>query len=332
MHIYAHYVHIIKEASTAMPTKIFIDGKEGTTGLRIYERLATRPDLEILTLPEVLRKNPAARQEAIHKADIAVLCLPDAAAKESVMLASGSNTRILDTSTAHRVAEGWNYGFPELSAGHRNGIINGQYVAVPGCHASGFVSLVTPLTAAGILPHDAELSCFSLTGYSGGGKKMIAQYEANERSEQLDSPRQYALTQSHKHLPEMTCIPALKSMPLFAPIVADFYSGMEVTVPLHKSQLNVGFSLADVLDCLKSHYAGSPIVKVLDPQDVEEMDGFISANAMSGNDGMKMMVLGNEDRIQLVSLFDNLGKGSSGAALQCLNLMTGVDETLGLNL
>ena len=315
-----------------MALKVFIDGKEGTTGLRIFERLEKRPDLEMLTLPDALRKDPAARKEAIHAADIAVLCLPDAAAKESVALAQGSNTRILDTSTAHRIADGWHYGFAELSPAHREGIINGQYVAVPGCHASGFVSLVTPLTMAGLLPKDAALTCFSLTGYSGGGKKMIAQYEAADRTSDLDSPRQYGLTQAHKHLPEMTYVPGLQVTPIFAPIVADFYSGMEVTVPLHAAQLNCKHPVEEVLACLKAHYENSPIVTVLGQEDVDAMGGFIPSNALSGKDGMQLMVLGNGERIQLVSLFDNLGKGSSGAALQCLNLMTGVDETLGLNL
>lgn len=315
-----------------MSLKVFIDGKEGTTGLRIFERLATRPDLEMLTLPEKLRKQPAARRDAIHAADIAVLCLPDAAARESVALTEGSNTRILDTSTAHRVQEGWAYGFAELSENHRKAIVEGNRVAVPGCHASGFISLVTPLTMAGLLPKDAALSCFSLTGYSGGGKKMIAQYEAADRGGDLNSPRQYGLTQTHKHIPEMTHVPGLTVEPIFAPIVADFYSGMEVTVPLHASHLNCAHPLARVTECLKAHYANSPIIKVLGPDEVAAMGGFIPANALSGKDGMQLMVLGNDERIQLVSLFDNLGKGSSGAALQCLNLMTGVDEALGLNL
>ena len=315
-----------------MALKVFIDGKEGTTGLRIFERLEKRPDLEMLTLPDALRKDPAARKEAIHAADIAVLCLPDVAARESVALAQGSNTRILDTSTAHRIADGWHYGFAELSPAHREGIINGQYVAVPGCHASGFVSLVTPLTMAGLLPKNAALTCFSLTGYSGGGKKMIAQYEEADRTADLDSPRQYGLTQAHKHLPEMTHVPGLQVTPIFAPIVADFYSGMEVTVPLHAAQLNCKHPVEEVLACLKAHYENSPIVTVLGQEDVDAMGGFIPSNALSGKDGMQLMVLGNNERIQLVSLFDNLGKGSSGAALQCLNLMTGVDETLGMNL
>ena len=315
-----------------MSLKVFIDGKEGTTGLRIFERIATRPDIEVLTLPEEKRKDPTARKEAIHAADIAVLCLPDAAAKESVALAEGNKARILDTSTAHRVQPGWAYGFAELSAAHRNAIINGSRVAVPGCHASGFVSLVTPLTMAGLLPKDAALSCFSLTGYSGGGKKMIAQDEAADRTADLNSPRQYGLTQVHKHIPEMTVIPGLSVQPVFAPIVADLYSGMEVSIPLHASQLNCQHPVEEVLACLKAHYEGSPIVNVLGQAEVDAMGGFIPSNALSGKDGMQLMVLGNDERIQLVSLFDNLGKGSSGAALQCLNLMTGVEETMGLNL
>ncbi len=315
-----------------MALTVFIDGKEGTTGLRIFERLATRPELQLLTLPEEKRKDPAARKEAIHAADIAVLCLPDAAARESVQLAEGSRARILDTSTAHRTAEGWAYGFAELSPAHREGIVSGSRVAVPGCHASGFVSIVTPLTMAGLLPKDTALSCFSLTGYSGGGKKMIAQYEGDDRTPDLDSPRPYGLTQAHKHLPEMTHVPGLTVPPIFAPIVADYYSGMEVTVPLFGSQLRCAHPVEEVTACLKNHYAGSPIVTVLGPEDAAAFGGFIPANALSGKDGMQLMVTGNDDRLQIVSLFDNLGKGSSGAALQCLNLMTGVDETLGLNL
>ncbi len=312
--------------------KVFIDGKEGTTGLRIFERLATRPELELLTLPDELRKDPNARKEAIHAADIAVLCLPDAAARESAALAEGSKTRILDTSTAHRVLAGWAYGFPELSESHRTSIINGDRVAVPGCHASGFVSLVAPLTASGLLSKETALHCFSLTGYSGGGKKMIAQYEASDRTDDLDSPRQYGLPQIHKHLPEMTHVPGLSVTPIFAPIVADYYSGMQVTIPLHRGQINSKHPKAAILQCLKQQYETSPIVTVMDEEELQQFGGFIPANALSGKDGMQLMVLGNDDRIQLVSLFDNLGKGSSGAALQCLNLMTGAEETLGLNL
>ncbi len=315
-----------------MAVTVFIDGKEGTTGLRIFDRLASRSDLQLLTLPEERRKDTAARQEAIHAADVAILCLPDAAARESVALAEGSHTRILDTSTAHRVAPDWAYGFPELSAAHQEAILAGQRIAVPGCHASGFIALAAPLVHEGLIPPDALLSCFSLTGYSGGGKKMIAQYEAPERSPLLDSPRQYGLTQVHKHLPEMRQISGLNNAPIFAPVVADYYSGMQVTIPLFPQQLRCAHPLEEISACLQAHYASSPVISVLTAQDVTDMGGFIAANALSGKDGMQLMVLGNDDRIELVSLFDNLGKGSSGAALQCLNLMIGTPETTGLNL
>lgn len=315
-----------------MAWTVFIDGKEGTTGLRIFDRLAERGEFSLLTLPEEKRKDADARREAIHAADIAILCLPDAAARESVALAEGSNTRILDTSTAHRVAPGWAYGFPELSKKHRDAVVSGQYVAVPGCHASGFIALAAPLVAAGLIPVDALLSCFSLTGYSGGGKKMIAQYEADTRTPDLDAPRPYGLTQSHKHLPEMQQISCLTHAPIFAPIVADYYAGIQVTIPLFRQQLNCAHPVEELTACLKAHYASSPIVSVLDAQDVAAFGGFIPANALAGKDSMKLMVLGNDDRIELVSLFDNLGKGSSGAAIECLNLMTGAPETAGLNL
>ena len=313
-----------------MTSTVFIDGKEGTTGLRIFDRLQSRKDITVLTLPEELRKDAAARQEAIRSADIAILCLPDAAARESVALAEGSTTRILDTSTAHRVASGWTYGFPEIRLNRREEIAKSSRVAVPGCHASGFIAIAAPLVAAGLISSDEMLSCFSLTGYSGGGKKMITQYEAAERDKALDAPRQYGLTQIHKHLPEMQQISGLTHAPIFAPVVADYYSGMEVTVPLFRSQVNCVHPMQDVTECLKAHYTGSHVVTVLTAEEVAAQNGFIAANAMSGLDSMKIMVLGNDDRLQIVSLFDNLGKGSSGAALQCLNLMLGVDELTGL--
>ena len=316
-----------------MATKVFIDGKEGTTGLRIYDRLSGRGDVTLLTLPEELRKDPKSRQECLHEAELAILCLPDAAARESVALSEGSRVRILDTSTAHRTQPGWAYGFPELSAAHREAVIAGNRVAVPGCHASGFISTVTPLVAAGLIPADALLTCFSLTGYSGGGKKMIAQYEAGGRDIELDSPRQYGITQQHKHLPEMRHVTGLENAPIFAPIVADFYSGMEVTVPLFRSQLKTGDDpVAELRQALADHYAGSPVVHVLSAEETAAVGGFIGSNNLSGNDGMQLMVTGNAERILLVSRFDNLGKGSSGAALQCLNLMLGCPETTGLAL
>jgi len=316
-----------------MAIKLFIDGKEGTTGLRIFDRLAGRSDITMLTLPDDKRKDPAARRECLHEADIAILCLPDAAARESVALAEGSKARILDTSTAHRVQQGWAYGFPELSLRQREAISIGDKVAVPGCHASGFIALAAPLVKLGVVPKDTPLTCFSLTGYSGGGKKMIAEYEGEGRDIALESPRQYGLTQTHKHLPEMQHVPGLSITPIFAPIVADFYSGMEVSIPLFRSQLKCGeHPIQEITQCLKEHYFGSPIVKVLGQEDVVSMNGFVASNALSGHDGMELMVLGNDERIQLVSRFDNLDKGSSGAALQCLNLMMGLDESYGLNL
>ena len=311
---------------------IFIDGREGTTGLRIFERLAGRGDITILQLPEELRKDPDARRDCLHACDIAILCLPDAASRESVALAEGSRARILDTSTAHRTLDGWAYGFPELSAARRAAVINGDHVAVPGCHASGFISIAAPLVASGLLSADTPLSCHSLTGYSGGGRKMIAQYESEDRGIALDSPRPYGLTQQHKHLKEMTVIPGLTQAPIFAPIVADYYCGMAVTVPLFGSQIRAEHPLEAVRAALAAHYAGSPVIHVASAEEVDALGGFIASNALAGKDSMTLLVTGNDERLQVVSLFDNLGKGSSGAALQCLNLMLGCDETLGLNL
>ena len=311
-----------------MAWTVFIDGKEGTTGLRIFDRLAERGEFSLLTLPEEKRKDADARREAIHAADIAILCLPDAAARESVALAEGSKTRILDTSTAHRVAPGWAYGFPELSKKHRDAVVSGQYVAVPGCHASGFIALAAPLVAAGLIPADALLSCFSLTGYSGGGKKMIAEYEADEPDPLYAAPRQYALTQQHKHLREMCAIPGLTHAPVFAPIVADFYSGMETSVALFGAQLCPGKTMADIKAAYAAKYTG-PVVHYQDPACT---DGFLSAAAMSGKDSMVVSVSGNDERIVLTAVFDNLGKGASGAALECLNLVMGKEKGFGLEL
>lgn len=315
-----------------MSVKVFIDGKEGTTGLRIYDRLASRQDITLLTLPESERKDPEARRSRLHEADVAILCLPDAAARESVALLEGSHARVLDTSTAHRTEPGWAYGFPELSFEQRNAIASGEKTAVPGCHASGFIALISPLVRAGILPHDAMLSCFSLTGYSGGGRKMISQYQAVPAEAGLDSPRQYGLQQAHKHLKEMQLIPGLTCAPIFAPIVADYYCGMEVTVPLFPAQTRCSHPMEEIRACLADHYFGSPVVKVLSSAQVDAMNGFLPADALAGRDDMELMVLGSDDRVQLCARFDNLGKGSSGAALQCLNLMLGTEETAGLTL
>lgn len=305
-------------------TNVFIDGSAGTTGLRIADRLAARRDLNLLRLPEDLRKDNSARRDAIHGADIVFLCLPDAAAVEAVALAEGSRAKIIDTSTAHRVDPDWVYGFPEL-AGQREKIAASSRIANPGCHASGFVALVAPLVESGILPASAALSSFSLTGYSGGGKKMIAEYEAPGRSPLLKGPRQYALTQQHKHLKEMVKVCALESAPVFCPIVGDFYSGMEVTVPLFAGDIKG--TAEDIRALYRSYYAGG-LVRYAEEADA---DGLLSAAAFSGRDDMSVSVFGNEERILLVSRFDNLGKGASGAAIQNMNILLGVDETTGLN-
>ena len=308
--------------------KIFIDGSAGTTGLRIVERLESRDDIELIKLSEEKRKDIEARREAINSADIAFLCLPDAAAIEAVSLIDNEKTVILDTSTAHRTNNDWAYGFPELSAYHEEKIKNSKRIAVPGCHASGFISLIYPLVEKGIIGKDILLSCFSLTGYSGGGKKMIAEYEEAERDELLNSPRQYGLSQSHKHLPEMTAITGIENAPAFIPVVDDYYSGMEVTVPLFASQLNDGFTAEDIKAVYKQKYNG-PIVKYV--EDFDEQ-GFVSANKLSFNDGMEISVSGNDDRILLIARYDNLGKGASGAAVECMNIVLGTDKTKGLEI
>ena len=309
-----------------MAKKIFIDGKAGTTGLRIFERLENFKGIEIITLSEEKRKDIAARKEALNSADIAFLCLPDDAARESVSLIENDNTVVIDTSTAHRTDETFAYGFPELSKKHREKIENSKRIAVPGCHASGFIALVYPLVESGILGKNENLSCFSLTGYSGGGKKMIAEYEDTERDEFLDAPRQYGLTQQHKHLKEMKAISKIENAPVFCPVVAPFYSGMEVTVPIFKNMLKSGTTIEDIKNIYKAKYQG-PIVNFSENNDES---GFISAGAYSGLDSMEISVYGNEDRIILTARYDNLGKGASGAAIECLNIVLGQDETTGL--
>ncbi len=306
-------------------TKVFIDGSAGTTGLRIEERLASRRDISLIRLPDDVRKDPEARRQAINEAEIVFLCLPDPAAIEAVELAQGSKARIIDTSTAHRTAPGWVYGMAEL-AEQRQRIAEASRVANPGCHASGFIALVAPLVQEGILSRDAALSCFSLTGYSGGGKKMIAQYEDANRDPLLEGPRQYAVTQQHKHLKEMSQVCGLTEAPVFCPIVADFYSGMEVTVPLFAKDIKG--SPEDIRSLYRSYYADG----LIRPIDDTDQDGMLSAAAYSGRDDMQVGVYGNEDRILLVSRFDNLGKGASGAAIQNMNIMLGVRETTGLNI
>ena len=307
-------------------TKIFIDGKAGTTGLRIYERLSERADIEIITLSEEERKLPEARKRALNSCDIAFLCLPDDAAREAVSMIENENVVVLDTSTAHRTDASWCYGFPELSAEYEKKLLSAKRIAVPGCHASGFIALVYPLIEKGIISADALLTCHSLTGYSGGGKKMIAEYEADERDELLDAPRQYGITQQHKHLKEMKAITGIENAPVFCPIVSDFYSGMLVTVPLFKSQLCDGFGVEDIKAAYAEKYTGE-IVRYCDSVDE---GGFVAANAVAMKDIMLVTVNGNEDRILLTALYDNLGKGASGAAVQCMNMVMGTDKTTGL--
>lgn len=309
-------------------TKIFIDGKEGTTGLRIFERLSNRDDIEIITLSEEMRKDTAARKQALNSCDIAFLCLPDAAAIEAVSLIDNPEVKVIDASTAHRTLPDWAYGFPELSAAHLEKIRSSKRVAVPGCHASGFIALVYPLIAAGILPADALLTCHSITGYSGGGKKMIAQYENVARENFLNSPRQYGLTQEHKHLKEMKAITGIDNAPVFCPIVSDYYSGMAVTVPLFKENLCEGKSVADIIEIYKNTY-NSDFVKYTEDTGADAM---FCAEKMSGNDGMEIFVQGNENRILLLARYDNLGKGASGAAVECMNILMGIDPKTGLSL
>lgn len=306
--------------------KVFIDGSAGTTGLRIAERLEQRKDITLIKLPEELRKDINARKTALNSADIAFLCLPDAAAIEAVSLVENENTVLLDTSTAHRTNEEWDYGFPELSEKHETKVKNSKRIAVPGCHASGFIALIYPLVEKGVLPKDALLSCFSLTGYSGGGKNMIVEYEGDRENELLGAPRQYGIAQKHKHLPEMVKVCGIENAPAFIPVVADYYSGMEVTIPLFSSQING--DIAKIKQIYKEKYNG-PIVKYV--EDFDE-NGFVSANKLSFNDGMEISVSGNDQRILLIARYDNLGKGASGAAIECMNLCLGTDKTIGLDL
>ena len=305
-------------------TKVFVDGSAGTTGLRIIERLEGRKDIELVRLPEELRKDDNARCQALNNADIAFLCLPDAAAIQAVNMVTNPNTVIIDTSTAHRTADGWTYGFPELCG--KDAVAASKRIANPGCHASGFVALVKPLVDKGLIDNNALLTCFSITGYSGGGKSMIAEYNDEDKDSLLEAPRQYALGQQHKHLKEIKALCSLDEAPVFCPIVDDFYSGMEVTVPLFKSQLKG--TVDDIKEVYKSVYTGK-IVKYVESADE---GGFMSAAAMSGNDGMQITVCGNDDRILLISRFDNLGKGASGSAIQNMNIVLGVDEGTGLDL
>ncbi len=307
-------------------TRVFIDGSVGTTGLRIHERLSNRSDVELVTINEEHRKDLNYRREAIASSDAAFLCLPDTASIEIVEAIGNSPVKILDTSTAHRTNPDWAYGFPELSAAYLDKLMTSNRIAVPGCHASGFCSIVKPLIDNGIIAPDYPVCATSVTGYSGGGKKMIAEYEDKNRNIELDSPRQYGLGQTHKHLPEMKTVCGLDFEPCFSPIVADFYSGMTVTVPLNARLLTKKVTAKDIHDIFAQHYEDKKLITVRD----FGTDEFLSTNSKSGKDSMEIMVYGNDERILVASTFDNLGKGASGAALQCFNLITCADECEGL--
>lgn len=308
--------------------KIFIDGKAGTTGLRIYERLSQREDIEIILLSDEERKDAAARKKALNSCDIAFLCLPDDAAREAIAMIENEAVTVIDTSTAHRTLDGWCYGFPELSDELDIKLKSAKRIAVPGCHASGFIALVKPLIDNGFIDENELLTCHSITGYSGGGKKMIADYESEERDGLLDAPRQYAITQQHKHLKEMQAITGLKNAPVFCPIVSDFYSGMTVTVPLFASQLKGGKTSEDI----KKLYAEKYNTEIVSYCDSVDNGGFISAASLKMKDSMKITVAGNEERILLVALYDNLGKGASGAAIECMNIALGEEKTRALDI
>lgn len=312
-------------------TKVFIDGQEGTTGLKILERFKDRNDIELLKIDPEKRKAADERKKLINSSDFTFLCLPDAAAIEAVSLVENPETRIIDASTAHRTNPDWAYGFPELSAQHREKIKNAKRVAVPGCYASGFLSMAYPLIAHGILPKDYPVTIHAVSGYSGAGKKGIAQYEAADRAKEFDTPRQYALTQNHKHLPEMQVISGLNYKPIFNPYVCDYFAGMVVSLPLHTRLLSKKCTPNDVKQMFDEHYNGSVFISVAEVNGTDVLsNGFISANELENTNCMQIIVCGNDEQILICSRFDNLGKGASGAAVQCLNIMMGIDEKTGL--
>ncbi len=305
---------------------VFVDGGSGTTGLEIAGRIANDGDICLITVPDELRKDPSARLGAYRMADVIFLCLPDAASKKASEMAKGLDRVIIDTSTAHRCSDGWTYGMPEIN-GNREKIRDSSRIANPGCHASGFIALVNPLVSAGIMDSDLHLSCMSVTGYSGGGKNMIAAYEDPDREEGFSSPRQYGLSQSHKHLPEMAKMTGMSTAPAFMPVVADFYRGMEVTVPVFADDIKG--SAADIRKIYSEFYGNDGIIHYNEGCDE---NGFLAADRFAGRDDMEISVFGNEDRIILCARYDNLGKGASGSAIQNMNIVTGRPEDTGLNI
>jgi len=305
-----------------MKYRVYIDGQEGTTGLQLQKRLSRHENIELLLISEELRKDTNARREYLNSADLVFLCLPDSAAKEAVSLIENDRVKVIDASTAHRTAPGWVYGFPELSPEQRRAIANSKRIANPGCHATGFIAIVYPLVKLGILPKDYPLTCHSITGYSGGGKSMIAAYEAEGRPYQYDSPRSYALALSHKHLPEMMAVTGIERTPVFSPIVCDFYSGMAVSVPLHSSMLTKRLGPSELLEILAGYYEGEKLISVHGAPE----DGYLAANELRDTCLMKIYVCGNNEQLMLTSVFDNLGKGASGAAVQNMNIALGLNE------
>ena len=314
-----------------MAYKVFIDGQEGTTGLRIVERFRNRTDVELLKIDEDQRKDPAERKRLINESDYTFLCLPDAAAMESVSLCENKNTKIIDASTAHRINPAWAYGLPELSAQHRDKIAVSKRVAVPGCYASGFNAALYPVVKEGLVAPYHPIICHAVSGYSGAGKKTIAVYEGADKPEEYNSPRQYSMGKHHKHIKEMMAVSGLSYPPIFNPIVDDYYNGMVVTIPLHLRAMAKKTSAQQVWEIMSAHYEGQNFVKVMPFQGEGVLaDGFLAANTLKDTNLMQIFVFGNDDHVLLCSRLDNLGKGASGAAVQCMNIMMGIDETTGL--
>lgn len=322
----------IGNGEDTMKKKVFIDGSSGTTGLRIFERFRVREDIELINIDEADRKNPQVKKELMNQADIVFLCLPDEAARESVSLIENEKIIVLDTSTAHRTNPDWVYGIPELNAGQREKIRQAKRIAVPGCYATGFISMCNPLIAGGIMPADYPVVTYAVSGYSGAGKNAIAQYESAGRDKELDAPRVYALTQQHKHLKEMQKITGLADTPIFTPMVCDYYSGMIVCLPLYTKLLKGRQNPETIHHYLTEYYKKQRFIGVMPFGTEAQTNGFLSGNSRSGWDGLDIYVTGNEERIQITACFDNLGKGASGAAIQCMNIVLGCNETKGLNL
>lgn len=310
-----------------MKTKVYIDGQSGTTGLQIYDRIGQREDLELLRIPEELRHDPDERKKYLNSADIVFLCLPDEGAREAVSFIDNPNVRVIDASTAHRTNPDWTYGYPELSKAQREAIRTSKRVANPGCHATGFISTTAPLVTMGVLPKDYPMSCYSLTGYSGGGKKMIAEYEAEGRSELLDAPGIYGLNLQHKHLPEMQTVTGLAYPPVFMPVVDDYYKGMATTIMLQNRLLPGQPSAEEICAKLADYYRDEHFVSVVP---FGENDSKLYANKLAGTNRLEIVVCGHEEQTTVTAVFDNLGKGASGAAVQNMNIMLGLPEETGL--